>query len=275
MSLKLEKLDPQAQINAGSIITVIGKRNTGKTVLLRSLMYKLRDRIEFAICMTPTASSAESFRQSMPPGCVYDGLDLDVIDRLMEFQSDCARRGKRLRSILLVLDDCSWKAADFKRPAPTLARLYRNGRHLSITVFCILQDAMDYHIGLRNQCDLIIVLRENSLQMRKRLHNCWFGILTFPEFQSCLDAVTENYGALCLLNTVQKNTASECVFWYRAKPALPPFRLVNDIYFKLSELKRPLPRVNKSNERKGGAVAVETCAGIDDNSTVVGVSWKR
>ena len=59
----------------------------------------------------------------------YDKLDLQIIDRLMTFQSDCANQGKRIRKVLLVLDDVSWESVNFKRPAPTLAQLYRNGRH--------------------------------------------------------------------------------------------------------------------------------------------------
>eukprot|EP00966_Prymnesium_polylepis_P092392 2138846-Prymnesium_polylepis.1 len=133
-SIRLERLSP-GQIAVGSIISIIGKRGTGKTLMLRALTYKLRDKIDFCIAMTPTTSSAEALAKVMPRQCIYDqGLNLDVIDRLMDTQTDNAARGSRVFSVLLILDDVSWDAASFKRPAPTLSKLYRNGRHMRITV---------------------------------------------------------------------------------------------------------------------------------------------
>jgi energy-coupling factor transporter ATP-binding protein EcfA2 len=236
MSIKLERLSPTESIAAGSIISIIGKRGTGKTLLLRALTYKLRDKIDFCIAMTPTTSSAEALAKVMPRQCIYDqGLNLDVIDRLMDTQTDNAARGSRVFSTLLILDDVSWDAASFKRPAPTLSKLYRNGRHMRITVICVHQDAMDLNVGLRGQVDIVILLRELSLQMRKRLHTCWFGLLSLQEFQCVLDKVTEDYGALCLLNNSKSNLPSECLFWYRANPNIPTFRLVNDIFWQFAE----------------------------------------
>ena len=150
MSLKLSRLDVSKQVPLGSIITIVGKLNTGKSKCVLNILYKLRDKLDFCLCMTPTASSAAAFAQIMPRACVYEnGLDLDVIERLMAFQSDCAKEKKRVRSVALVLDDCSWEAKAFRQPAPTLAKLYRNGRHMNITcsyaglfgLFCSTQRA--------------------------------------------------------------------------------------------------------------------------------------
>ena len=56
----------------------------------------------------------------MPHAFMYEKLDLDVIDRLMDLQSNHAKQGKQVGSVLLVLDDVSWESAHFKRPAPTM-----------------------------------------------------------------------------------------------------------------------------------------------------------
>jgi hypothetical protein len=273
MSIKLKRLSPTEQIAIGSTVSIIGKRGTGKTKMLMALMYKLRDKVDFCLAFTPTTSSAEEFAKVMPRQCIYDqGLSLEVIDRLMDTQTDNAARGSRVFSVLLILDDVSWDAASFKRPAPTLSKLYRNGRHMRITVFCVHQYAMDLNLGLRGQIDLVILLRELSLQMRKRVHTCWFGLLTLQEFQCVLDKVTEDYGALCLLNNSKSTQKSECLFWYRAVPTLPKFRLVNDIFWQFAECKT-VPHKESSNATRKGGVKVETCG--DDCSTVVGTPWGK
>eukprot|EP00966_Prymnesium_polylepis_P075735 1756123-Prymnesium_polylepis.1 len=247
MSIKLKRLSPTEQIAIGSTVSIIGKRGTGKTKMLMALMYKLRDKVDFCLAFTPTTSSAEEFAKVMPRQCIYDqGLSLEVIDRLMDTQTDNAARGSRVFSVLLILDDVSWDAASFKRPAPTLSKLYRNGRHMRITVFCVHQYAMDLNLGLRGQIDL--------------------------EFQCVLDKVTEDYGALCLLNNSKSTQKSECLFWYRAVPTLPKFRLVNDIFWQFAECKT-VPHKESSNATRKGGVKVETCG--DDCSTVVGTPWGK
>ena len=269
MSLQLHKLDPARQIAAGSIIHVISKRNTGKSILIKGLCYKLRDKIDFCICFAQSTSSAESFASIMPPRCIYQTLDLSVVDRLMAYQKECAQKGKRVRSVMIIFDDCSWEASLFKKPAPTLAELYRNGRHLNLTVCAIGQDHLDYHIGLRGQVDCYFFLREGSVQIRKRIHSASVPSLTLNEFHCVMDTVTENYGALVVLNTVQKNSATECLFWWRARYSLPRFKLVNDCFYTLAE--RLVPEIHTKSQpepqRKGGVI-VETC-GDDETSTVV------
>eukprot|EP00966_Prymnesium_polylepis_P328549 7384356-Prymnesium_polylepis.2 len=187
----------------------------------------------------------------------------------MAYQKECAQKGKRVRSIMVIFDDCSWEAALFKKPAPTLAELYRNGRHMNITVCCIGQDHLDFHIGLRGQVDVYFFLREASVQIRKRIHSASVPALTLPEFHCVMDSVTENYGALVVLNTVQKNSPSECLFWWRARVKLPRFKLVNDCFYTFAERLVPEVHAQQSTQpqRKGG-VMVETC-GDDDASTVV------
>ena len=265
-SLKLSKLDPAKQVAPGSIITLVGKRNTGKTQCILNLMFELRNKIELCICMTPTRSSAQAFAKVMPRCLIFDELRLDVIERLMDIQSEIAAAKRRVRSVLLVLDDTSWEAKAFRTPSPILARLYRNGRHLRISVICVLQDCMDYHVGLRGQVDVLMCLREVSLQMRKRLHSSWFGLLSLAEFNAVMDTVTERYGVLCLLNTVPSNTPAEVLYWWRAKLSLPPFRVVSDVYYFLAQHPELAPKEDKRNQpRREGCIQVETCGG----STVV------
>ena len=79
-------------------------------------------------------------------------------------------------------------------------------------------------------------------------------------------------GALCYLGTVPTNDPENYIFWWRAKPNLPPFRCVADVYYMLAE--RGMPAVEKELLSRGeatmeknsyrqiskkGGVLVETC----------------
>ena len=50
---------------------IIGARNTGKTVLLRDILYKMRRHIYFAVAMTTTVSTAEMLKKVLPPKLVH------------------------------------------------------------------------------------------------------------------------------------------------------------------------------------------------------------
>ena len=107
MGVTLDLLDPST-IKPGSVIVITARRNSGKTVLLRDLMYHLRKSIDVTVAMTQSVSSAEMLREHVPASCVYsDGLDLGVIEKLLAAQRASLAAGKRARNVLLVLDDVS------------------------------------------------------------------------------------------------------------------------------------------------------------------------
>ena len=231
--LKLSRFDPTT-LKPGTISLFQGRRNTGKTTLLRQAMYWIRDKVELTIAVTPTQSSAEMFRTLMPASCVHDqGFDTSIVEKLLATQRELSAAGRRPRNVLLILDDCSFDSKKWREKP--IADLARNGRHCHITVMLTSQYAMDLGPDLRSQIDLVYALRDPILQNRKRLHTCYFGMLPFPEFSAAFEACTENYGAIVLDQTVNTSEVSACVFFARAEPALPPFKMTAPVYFKLED----------------------------------------
>jgi hypothetical protein len=246
MKLKLTKFD-WSTLKPGQMLLFQGRRNTGKTVLLRQAMFALREHIEMTIALTPTQSSAEMFRTLMPESCVYDqGFDVGVIESLLSTQRDMIKRGKRPRSILLVLDDCSFDSKAWKQKC--VGDLARNGRHCLITVMITCQYVCDIGPSFRAQLDVCFALRDTILQNRKRLHSAFWGMMPFPQFCAAFDACTENFGALVLNQAVQTNEISSCVFHTRAQPTLPPFTMCRDIYFKFEKRLAEKPRAESQVE---------------------------
>lgn len=56
-SLKLRKLDMASVIKPGRVIIALGKRGSGKSVLLRDILYYLRSA-QSIVCMSPTEPGA-------------------------------------------------------------------------------------------------------------------------------------------------------------------------------------------------------------------------
>ena len=237
LRLKLSRLDP-SKLTPGTISLFQGRRNTGKTTLLRQAMYWMRDRVDLTVAVTPTESSAAMFRTLMPASCVYDqGFDVSIVETLLATQRELLAQKRRPRNVLLVLDDCSFDSKKWREKP--IADLARNGRHCHVTVMLTSQYAMDLGPDLRSQIDLVYALRDPIIQNRKRLHACYFGMLPFAEFAAAFEACTENFGALVLDQTVNTSEVTACVFWARAAPTLPPFRVAAPVFFKLEARETP------------------------------------
>lgn len=70
--LNIRKFDPGTMKEWRTIIFV-GKRGSGKSVLMKDIIGHLKDKVDFGIAMTPTEESAAFFRSILPPTSVYEG----------------------------------------------------------------------------------------------------------------------------------------------------------------------------------------------------------
>ena len=106
MHLKVQKFDP-ASMKPFRIILFVGKRGTGKSVLLNDIMYHIRDKVDFGLAMTPTEESAASFRKTMPEACIYDSFSAVKLEQMLKMQRELGKM-KKQRSLFVVMHDCMY-----------------------------------------------------------------------------------------------------------------------------------------------------------------------
>jgi len=71
----------------------------------------------------------------------------------------------------------------------------------------------------------VFILRENIVQNRKRIYDCYAGMFpSFDAFTQTLDQTTENFECMVIDNTAKSNRLEDTVFWYKAEMR-PNFRL--------------------------------------------------
>lgn len=235
--VSISRLDPST-IKPGSVILCCARRNSGKSVLMRDILYHMRKQIDVTLVMTPTQSSADMFKEHVPGSLVWMGLDMTIIERLLETQRACLQEGKRARNVLLVLDDLSYDAKAFRAKGNVLGDLWRNGRHAKISVLCSAQTALDLGPDLRANTDIIFALKEPILANRNKLHQAYFGQLDFSSFNRCFLKATADYGAMVLNNTLPETDVEAIWSWYKASLKLPSFRCGADTYWKIERHKQ-------------------------------------
>jgi len=229
--IDIRRFDPST-MKPHRISVCIGKRGTGKSTLLKDIMSTMQ-HTHYGVAMSPTNESVVSFRTYMPSSSVYTDYRVDVVERMLASQREKSHDGQGdIRSLFLALDDCMYDKALIKGKA--IRDLFMNGRHYRISFIMAVQYLMDLPPALRTQVDYCFALRENVIANRERLYKFFFGIFpSYADFARVLDACTEDYECIVIDNTVQSNNISDCVFWYKAEPEQPPFRLCAQVFWDL------------------------------------------
>jgi len=232
MRLKVQRFDPTT-LKPHRIIILVGKRGTGKSVLQTDLLYHLKDRVDFGLAMTPTEESADTFREHMPDSWIYNGFSQSKLDSMLGLQRELVRQ-KKARSLFLLLDDCMYDKKILKGVG--MRDLFMNGRHLNITMCNAVQYVMDMGPDLRTQVDYVFALRENIISNKAKLWKYFFGMFEkYEDFSKVMDKCTDNYSAMVMDNTTGSNNIDECIFWYKAQPDVPPFKVGKPLYWDLSK----------------------------------------
>lgn len=232
MKLRLNKWDP-SNVKDHRKILFVGRSGGGKSVAMRHLLYELRERVDLTIAFTPTEETRQNFEQALPPSCVHDHLDLNIVERALAAQKELLEKGKE-RTLLLVADDCAFDKSVWR--SSTVRSAFMNGRHFRTGLVLSMQYLMDLSPDLRTNVDYIVCTAENIHANKKRLWQCFFGVFeTYSDFDRVFTACTKDFSC-CVLDQTQPNaTIDSSVFWWKASPTLPPFRLCRPVFFRLHE----------------------------------------
>lgn len=194
---------------------LIGKRGTGKSTLIRDIMYHMSRYVQQPLAMTPTEESVCMFEDCMPESCVYTDYNGDTLDRVIAHQRQRGKKRQPQRHILVVLDDMMYDKRVLK--GKCMRDIFMNGRHLKITFVNAMQYCMDMAPDLRSQIDYCFALRENIVANRVKLWKYFFGGFEhFEDFCNVFSACTANNECLVIDNTVKSNDISDMIFWYKA-----------------------------------------------------------
>ncbi len=89
-SLNLRKFDP-SNIAKGSVVILIGKRNTGKSFLVRDLLYYKRD-VPVGTVISATESANCFYGEIMPGIFIHDCFNPEIVNSLVKRQQLVVRK---------------------------------------------------------------------------------------------------------------------------------------------------------------------------------------
>lgn len=235
MSISIREFDPTT-ISDGAIVGVVGRRGSGKSVIIKDLLYYKRNKLPYGIVMSGTEAGNGFFSKFVPEIFVFDDFNGPALEKLVERQKKASKKGA-MGKVFVVLDDLAFDSSIMKKPI--LRFIFMNGRHLNI--FLIFSSQYVSDLGppaIRANIDILLVCREAIQANRWRLYNMFFGCFeSFEDFNKVLNACTENYGVLVLDNTKLSNKPEDCVFHWKAKMR-DDFRMGSHQFWHFSKQKK-------------------------------------
>ena len=229
-SLELKKFDMRKIVfdqreNKGPVIIMIGRRDTGKSMLVRDLLYFHQD-IPVGAVISGTEAGNGFYAELVPKLFIHHEYNSIIIENILRRQRVVLKQIKKELitnnkttidpRTFVILDDCLY---DNKWTSDKLMRiLFMNGRHWKIMLVITMQYPLGIPPNLRTNVDYVFILRENVGTNRKRIFDNYASMFpTFEAFCSVLDSCTENYECLVIVNNSQSNLLKDQIFWYKAE----------------------------------------------------------
>ena len=247
MNLELKKFDMK-QISfkpnesKGPVIALIGKRDTGKTFLIRDLLYYHQD-IPIGTVISGTEEGNGFYGKLVPKLFIHNEYNTAIIENILKRQRGVLKEIQReveqyKRSTIdprtfVILDDCLYDSSWAREKLMRL--LFMNGRHWKVMLILTMQYPLGIPPVLRTNIDYVFILRENIVKNRQRIYENYAGMFpTFEAFSQVMDQCTENYECLVIHNGSKSNKLQDQVFWYKAD-AHNDFKLGSKDFWEMSK----------------------------------------
>tara|TARA_B100000475_G_scaffold96469_1_gene69952 strand:+ start:1310 stop:2152 length:843 start_codon:yes stop_codon:yes gene_type:complete len=248
MTLELRKFDMSkikfnANENAGPVVVLIGRRDTGKSFLVRDLLFHQQD-IPIGTVISGTEAGNGFYSEHIPKLFIHEEYNSAIIENILKRQKAVLKNMKKERLMnstrntndprtFCILDDCLYDATWTKDKL--MRALFMNGRHWKIMLCITMQYPLGIPPNLRTNIDYVFILREPYIANRKRIWENYAGMFpTFESFCQVMDQCTENYECLVIDNNAKSNQLRDQIFWYKAE-SHPPFKLGSKEFWDFSK----------------------------------------
>jgi hypothetical protein len=228
----LEEFDP-AVVNLDALMFVVGKRRYGKTVWTRWLLSHMWPYFREAYVFTTTKHNL-FWNQHVPETCIYNGLQWDVVESILERQKEITRvmtaegpDTKIVPHVCLIFEDVGSLKHDM-RYSEDIAKLAFMGRHYNIFMVFMVQDMKSINADVRANADFIALTYQTQARTMEAAQEDWGDWWSNKwVFRELIRKYTQEHGMLVISQPKAVYRPEDALFWSRAIPPeeQPPYRL--------------------------------------------------
>ena len=174
--------------NKGPVIVLIGRRDTGKSFLVRDLLYHQRD-VPIGTVISGTEGANQFYANHVPAVLIHSKFETGIIQNILLRQKQVMKQVKTQMDMykkcsidprtFVILDDClydsSWSKNELMR------MIFMNGRHWKIMLIITMQYPLGIPPQLRTNVDYVFILREPYITSQV----AWYKANPTPPFKLC------------------------------------------------------------------------------------------
>jgi len=213
--LRIQKFD-LSTISPDSSILIVGRRRTGKSWIIRDLMYALKDKLPSGVVFSRTANVNKFFHSFIPELFIHDDVDLKILEKIMSRQTEkietMSKHNVGTKFIILddVLDDTKWVKDS------TIKGLMFNGRHIKFFFILAIQYINSIPQSLMNNFDYVFLLNESSLKSKKKLCDSFGGAFEcYSDFDNIFKQCVKDHG--CMVINTSGTDISDSIYHFKSK----------------------------------------------------------
>ena len=185
--------------------TLVAKRNSGKSVLLKYLVDQKKSKFEKIYVICPTESVNNFYSSLVEKNCIFDSWNEEWAESLIQKMTtqNANKKKEEKKNILLILDDVM-SDTNFAQ-SPALKKLYTRGRHINIGVIATCQYLYNLPPICRSNADWCIVGQMNRQSIQLLAEEYLSGDLEKNDFVKLYNRSTKDYGFLVINNNSIKD----------------------------------------------------------------------
>jgi hypothetical protein len=238
--LDLNKIRPNAESMktavGGSKITIIGKPGTGKSMLIKHLLYSKKHLIPVGTVFSGTEDTNSFYSDIFPDLFIYEQYNEEAVNNIFKCQKIKKKYNIPNPWSVFIMDDCMDDIKIFNKPL--FAGFFKNSRHWNMFSIFANQYVFDFKPSIRSSIDGIFIFREPNVINREKLYKNFASIIpSFCIFNKLMDHLTNDYTSIYIDNQTQSNNWEECVFYFKAD-YVPSFKFGCDDYWKFAETRQ-------------------------------------
>lgn len=247
MTLELKKFDMKSitfnpNESKAPVIILIGRRDTGKSFLVRDLLF-FHQSVPIGTVISGTEAGNGFYAAHVPKLFIHEEYNTVLIENVLRRQKMVLKQMKKEKETynrttidprtFCILDDCLYDNSWAKDKLMRL--LFMNGRHWKVMLIITMQYPLGIPPNLRTNIDYVFILREPYMTNRKRIWENYASMFpTLESFCSVMDQTTENYECLVINNNTKSNKLNDQIFWYKAENR-PNFKLGSKEFWDISK----------------------------------------
>jgi len=163
------------QIGDNKVIIFIGKRHTGKSILVLDYLFHNQD-LPMGTCVSPTDEYNKTFSGKIPDMFIHEEFTPELLEKFVHRQKVITKRKENDPSYkkvdhraFLIFDDCLYDAGNWVNDK-NIRFIFMNGRHVGITFLITMQYLLGIPPQLRANVDYIFICKETKTTIKKKLY---------------------------------------------------------------------------------------------------------